>query len=296
MSSKKKIFGIGITGLVGSRLVSLMPDFEFENLSLETGVNIMDPSTLSILSTDKEHGIVLHLAAKADVDGCEQDRSQGKEGLAYKINVLGTKNVVEASKAAKKKIIYISTDFVFDGNSTPEGGYTETDTPNPINWYGQTKFEGEDIVRTSGLPYLIIRIAYPYQKEAFAQKKDFLHAIQDRLANGQPVAAITDHIMTPTYLDDIAFGIKKLISEDAEGIYHIVGSQSLSPYDAAVAIASIFGYDKNLISQTTREVFFKDRAERPYNLHLNNDKIKKLGVKMRGFEESLRDFASKNNI
>lgn len=288
MDNKTKIFGIGITGLVGSRIVALMPDYSFDNLSLETGVDITVPSTLSALRDDTDHTWVLHLAAKADVDGCEKDKPLGEAGAAYKINVLGTKNVVEACKATNKKIIYISTDFVFDGEKVKLNKYFEDDTPHPINWYAQTKFEGEEIVKNSGLPFVILRIAYPYQKDAFALKKDFFHAIQDRLAAGQPVVGVTDHIMTPTHLDDIAEAVKVIISNNAEGIYHAVGSQSLTPYEVAMLIADTFGYDKGLISKTTREEFFKDRAPRPFNLALNNDKIVKLGASMRTFEEGLK--------
>jgi dTDP-4-dehydrorhamnose reductase len=290
MSNKTKIFGVGISGLVGSRLMELLPQIAFDNLSLDTGVNIMDPSTLDVIRDDHDHPFVLHLAAKADVDGCEADKPLGEEGAAYKINVLGTKNVVEACKATNKKIIYISTDFVFDGKLTPEGGYKEEDTPNPINWYGQTKYDGEELIRNSGLPYIIVRIAYPFQKEAFALKKDFYHAIEERLKEGQQVTGITDHMMTPTYLDDIAFALGKLVEVNAEGIYHVVGSQSLSPYDAARTIAEMFGYDKSLVTKTTRAEFFKDRAPRPFDLTMNNDKIEKFGVKMKGFSDALKDF------
>lgn len=288
--NKTKIFGIGITGLVGSRIVELLPQFSFDNLSLETGVNITDSKTLDVIRNDRDHGWILHLAAKADVDGCEQDKALGDEGAAYKINVLGTKNVIEAAKLSKKKIIYISTDFVFDGKSTPEIGYTEDDTPNPLSWYAYTKYEGETLVMNSGLGYVIARIAYPFQENAFAQKKDFYHAIKDRLASGQPVAGITDHVMTPTHIDDIADALGKIIETNAEGIYHVVGSQSLTPYDAINTIAQRFGYDKNLISKTTRATFFAGKAPRPFNLTLNNAKIKKLGVTMRGFAEALKDF------
>lgn len=287
--NKTEIFGIGITGLVGSRIVELLPQFQFENLSLETGVNITDPSTLDVIRHDTTHSVVLHLAAKADVDGCERDKPLGVDGDAYKINVLGTQNVVDACKATDKKIIYISTDFVFDGQGTPDGGYREEDSPHPVNWYAETKYKGEEIVKNSHLPYVIMRIAYPYRKEPFALKKDFFHAIKDRLHDGQPVAGVTDHIMTPTYLDDIALALGKIIETNASGIFHVVGSESLTPYDAAIKIAETFGYDKSLISKTTREEYFKGKAERPFNLALNNDKIEKLGVRMRGFGESLHE-------
>ncbi len=284
----QKIFGIGISGLVGSKIVEVLKDkYIFDNLSLDTGVDITKPETLDVVRQDKEHSIVFHLAALADVDGCEKDKELGKESLAYKINVGGTQNVVDACRDGNKKMIYISTDFVFDGENTPVGGYSEDDNPNPVNWYSQTKFEGEEVVKNSGLDYLIMRIAYPY-RTAFEFKKDFVQAILGRLKNNQPIAGITDHIMTPTLVDDIALALDKLIETESKGIFHVVGGDSLSPYDAALKIAEVFDCDKSLISQTTREEYFKGKAKRPFNLTLNNAKIEKLGVKMMTFEEGLK--------
>ncbi len=288
-NNKTKIFGIGITGLVGSRIVELLEDkYTFDNLSLETGVNITDPATLDVIKNDTEHDIVLHLAAKADVDGCEEDKPLGEEGAAFRINVEGTKNVVDACRVMNKKIIYISTDFVFDGEKAPPYAYTEEDTPNPINWYAKTKYAGEEVVRDSGLEFLIVRISYPYRKE-FEIKKDFVRAIAGRLAEGKPIKGVTDHIFNPTFIDDIATALDILIQKNATGVYHVVGSQSLSPYDAALKIAEAFAYDKKLITKTTRAEYFSGKADRPFNLSLNNAKIEKLEVKMRTFEEGLKE-------
>jgi dTDP-4-dehydrorhamnose reductase len=284
-----KIFGIGVSGLVGSRITELLQDkYQIDNLSLDTGVDITNSATLDVIKKDQEHEIVLHLAAKADVDGCEKDKDLGKDGAAYKINVNGTENVVNACKNSNKKIIYVSTDFVFDGENTPEGGYTEEDSPNPINWYAETKYEGEKIVKNSGLEFLIIRLAYPYQQKDFELKKDFVHAIMNRLKNNQQIMAVNDHLMTPTFLDDFASCIDVLVENNAHGVYHTVGSQSLTPYDAALMIAEKFGLDKSLIQKTTRSEYFKNKAPRPFNLSMNNDKIEKLGIQLKTFSEGLQ--------
>lgn len=285
-----KIFIVGGSGLVGTRLVEQLQlqRHTLDDLSLDNGVDITDPSSLDILRNDKEHEVVLHLAAKADVDGCEQDKPLGKEGAAYRINVGGTKNVVEACEVSKKKLLYISTDFVFDGKKKPPAKYTEEDAPEPVNWYAQTKFEGEKIIRNSDVNYAILRIAYPYRDDVFELKKDFVHAIMGRLKENKPVAAITDHVMTPTYIDDIAYAIDTVIKKDGQGIFHVVGSQCVSPYDASMMIAQHFGFDKSLISKTTRAEYFKGKAPRPFNLSLNNAKIAKFGVTMRSFDEGLK--------
>lgn len=286
-----KIFGVGISGLVGSRITEVLHDkYTFTNLSSDTGIDITDPSTLSMIREDQEHEVVFHLAAKADVDGCEKDKPLGKEGVAYKVNVTGTENVVDACRAGKKKIIYVSTDFVFDGKNPPDGGYTEDDTPNPINWYAETKYLGEEVVRKSGIPYVIMRITFPYRSGESPEnvKPDFVHVIRDRLKRGEPTAGVTDQIITPTYIDDIAHAFDTFVEKEIVGTYHVVGSQSLSPYEVVEKIAEVYGLDKSLISKTTNQEFNKGRAPRPFKLLTNNDRIKKLGVTMRTFEEGLK--------
>jgi dTDP-4-dehydrorhamnose reductase len=286
-NQKRKIFGIGITGLIGSRIVELLSaTYDFQNLSLETGVDITDASTLSVIENDTEHEYVLHLAAKADVDGCEEDKAAGKNGAAWQINVEGTRNVVNAAKKSGKKIIYISTDFVFDGTKPKGEAYTEEDVPHPINWYAETKYEGERIVQDADIHYLILRIAYPY-RTPFPLKKDLVQAILTRLQAGQEIQAVTDHIMSPTYVDDIATALDALIKNKASGIYHVTGSGSLTPHELAMSIANQYSLDLSLIHETTRDVFFAGRAPRPYNLAMNNARIGKLGVKIKTVEEGL---------
>ena len=280
-----KILGMGLDGLVGSRIVELLGDkYEFENLSISTGIDITDRDTVLEKIKNSDAPIVFHLAAKTNVDGCELDKPLGKDGEAWKVNVLGTQNVADGSLESNKKLIYISTDFVFDGT---KDAYNEEDAPNPINWYAKTKFEGEKIVQSLRTPWIIVRIAYPYR--ANFTKLDFFRAILKRLQEGQSVAAVIDHIFTPTFIDDIAFALDALINNSSQGIFHVVGSQSLTPYDGAILIAKEFNLDTSKITQTTRSEFFNNRAPRSFQLRLNNDKISKLGVRMRTFEEGLRE-------
>lgn len=284
---KPQIIGLGLNGLVGSRVTELIGNkYELVSLDRSTGVDITKPETLTAIKNYKDSNFVLHLAAKTDVDSCEADKSFNEAGEAWKINVEGARNVAEICRETGKKIIYISTDFVFDGEK-PEGeSYSEEDDPNPINWYGRTKFEGEKAVERSGADFIIVRLAYPYRAK-YGAKKDFFRALRDRLAQNLPIAAVTDHIFCPTFIDDFAFALDKLIGTDGAGIYHAVGSQALSPYDGTMKIAEVFDLDTNLISKTTREEFFKDRAPRPFNCALKNDKIEQLGISLKGFGEGL---------
>lgn len=283
-----KIYTVGGSGLVGTRIVELLQDkYTIDDLSLTNGVDITNPASLDVIKKDTEHEVVLHIAAKADVEGCEKDKELGVEGAAFKINVNGTKNVAEACKVGKKKMLYISTDYVFDGKKEPPYKYKEDDKPDPVNWYAMTKYKGEQVVQEAGIPYAVVRIGYPYRADPFELKNDFVHVLMNRLANKLPLAGVTDHYMTPTFIDDIASAIDTIIKKDAEGIYHVVGSQSLTPYEAIQMIADRFGYDKSAVGKITREEFYKGKAPRAFNLSINNDKITQLGVKMRTFKEGL---------
>lgn len=285
---KTQVIGIGLNGLVGSRITEILSDkIEFIPMSSSIGVDITKPETLTTVKDYVNADFILHMAAKTDVDGCEKDKDLGESGEAWRINVQGTANVAEIARETGKKVIYISTDFAFNGEKPKGEEYTEEDQPNPINYYAQTKIDGERKLEESGADFLILRIAYPYRAE-FEAKPDFMRAIKNRLEQRLEVKGVTDHIFCPTFIDDIASALGLLIENDANGIYHVVGSERLSPYDASIKIAEVFGLDKNLISETTREEFFAGRAPRPYNLALSNAKIEKLGVKMSGFEESLQ--------
>ena len=205
-----KIIGTGLNGLVGSRIIELLnSSFEFENISRTTGVDITDANQALDVVSRSSAEIVLHLAAKTDVDGCEKDKDLREKGEAWKINVEGTKNIVKACEKSGKKLIYVSTDFVFDGEIGEGEFYTEESTPNPVNWYARTKYEGEKVVQQSSTPWVIVRLAYPYR--ANFTKPDFYRAIKKRLESGQPVAAVADHVFTPTFIDDFANCLKVLI-------------------------------------------------------------------------------------
>lgn len=294
-----KILGTGLTGLVGSRIVELLKNkHEFENASTSSGIDILNKDNLINFFNSSDASTVIHLAAKADVDGCEQDKEEdlrisslpikkqaeefGNRKSAWAVNVLGTQNVVDACIALNKKLIYISTDFIFDGE---KDFYTEEDSPNPINWYGKTKYEGEKLAMNPKIPWTVLRISYPYR--ATFSKKDFVRAIVGLLKNGEKVRAITDQIITPTFIDDLASVFDYFIQNNIGGIYNATGSNSLSPYEIAGKICRDLSLDRNLIEKTTGEEFFLGRAKRPSHLSLKNDKIRKLGISMKSFEEGL---------
>ncbi len=281
------ILGTGLSGLVGSRVTQLLSsEFIFENLSLETGVDITDADMVTTHLEKSDAPWVFHMAAYTGVQEAEKERGLGQKSTAWKVNVKATQNIADNCRRLGKKLLYIDTDYAFDGTKK---SYTEEDTPNPLGWYAITKSEGAKRVLSSG--GLVIRISNPYRARPVglpekSGKKDFVHKMFERMRAGQKVTAPTDQVFTPTFIDDIAVAIRVLVRLGASGIYHVVGSP-ISPYKAAGVIAKIFGYDKALVQKTSFAAMFNNRAPIPQYAALKNDKIKSLGVIMHSFAQGI---------
>ncbi len=273
-----KIAITGSTGLVGSRLINLLKtEFKFIPLGREV-VDITQKNQVWQKINQIDFDLFLHLAAYTNVDGAEKEKS-----LAWKINVEGTKNVFEVSLHKKKKFIYVSTDFVFDGNNPP---YFEGSLPRPISYYGLTKYEGEKIVKDKAM---IVRIAYPY-RASFEPKKDFVRTIKFLLEQKKPVFMVKDSLITPTFIDDIVFALKHLFKNYSCKVFHLVGSESLSPCDCGKLISKAFNLDGSLVQPTTYSLYFKNKAKRPrYSvIKTKNNEF----YKMKSFEQGLKELLS----
>lgn len=278
------ILGTGLSGLVGSRVTQLLsPEYAFEDLSLETGVDITDKDAVSAKITSSDAPWVFHFAAYTDVQGAEKERGKGNDSIAWKVNVEATGHIAEVCKATGKHMLYLSTDYVFDGVKKE---YDETDTPNPQGWYTHTKYEGEKFVTALGPLGLVIRISNPYRANPVG-KRDWVHKMMDRLAAGQPISAPGDQLFVPTFIDDLASTIRALVSHNRSGIVHAGGGSALSPFEAAQKIAAVFGYDAGLVTQTTFAAFSEGRAPYPQYAVLKNTTLASLGISMRSFDDGL---------
>lgn len=270
-----KIAITGATGLVGSRIVELLHrDFEFIPLSSsEFDISNAEKVTEKLRTLDFD--MFLHLAAYTNVDGAENERE-----LAHRINVEGTKNVFDAVTAKGKQLIYLSTDFVFDGTHPP---YYEDSVHHPLGYYAQTKYEGEQVVKDNAM---IVRIAYPY-RASFEPKKDFVRTLKSLLEQGRELRMISDASITPTFIDDIAMALAFLFKNYTPEIYHIVGGSSLSPYEAALKIADRFKLNKSLVKSTTYAEYSVGKAPRSQWSTIKTNK--NTFYKMKTFEEGLAE-------
>jgi dTDP-4-dehydrorhamnose reductase len=250
----------GATGLVGSRFVELYADkYEIFNMDLTTGVDITNKGTIEQFVKDHPAKAMIHLAAFTDTkEAFKQDGDH--EGICYKVNVLGTRNISQVAKSNNIHLIHISTDFVFDGTS--QDPYTEDLRVSPIDWYGKTKALAEQEVISSGASYTIVRIAYPYRAN-FPNKPDIIEKIRAGLESQSLFPQFGDTIITPTLVDDIAKGFDILVTNKPTGIYHLVGSSSHSPYELAKMVAQTYGYDESQVKEGSLTEYLKS-SPRPF--------------------------------
>lgn len=278
----------GASGMIGSRFLRLLPnDFQLvKNIDRAEGLDILDYPGLSTALSSVKADIIVHMAAFTDVNAAAQQ--EGKpDGMCFRINVLGTQNVVKLARQLNCRLIHISTDYVFDGAKPEE--YIETDKPNPIEWYGKTKYEAEKIVIGSGLNWCIARTAYPFLTE-FLGKLDLVRSRIKQMEDGNLPPQFTDHIITPTFVDQLSAALFKLIRSKAAGIYHLTGSTSLSDFDLSTEIARQFGFDETKIAKSSLSEFNKS-APRPYQqrMAMSNQKFEsQFGDTFTSFPEALK--------
>ena len=270
-----KVALTGASGLVGSRIVELLsPQFEFIPLS-QKDVDITVPEQVEPLLESLSYDLFLHLAAYTDVDGAEKNQK-----LAHVVNVDGTRNLFDATQKAHKPFIYISTDFVFSGTHPP---YDEASIPQPISVYGKTKYEGERLVKNKAM---IVRFAYPYRAHC-AEKKDFATRLRELMISGRELCMVEDAAMTPTFIDDIAHSLAYLFTHFSPEIFHLVGSSSLSPYEAANTIAQVFDIRNARIRPTSYTKFFANKAPRPQYATITS--TKNTFHPMKSFEDGMME-------
>jgi dTDP-4-dehydrorhamnose reductase len=232
--------------------------------------------------------IVIHTAAYTDVDGCELDAKK-----AYRINSEGTKNIALAAKAVGAMLIYISTDFVFDGKKKKP--YKETDRPNPLSTYADSKLKGELAIKKVLKKYFILRTSWLYGKNG----RNFVDIILNKAKKEKVLKVVDDQVGSPTYTKDLAKAIRVLLSRvfstaysvqrTAFGIYHVSNSGSVSWYNYAKEILRLTGSKVKVIPTTSREL--ARPAERPAMSVLDNSKFYKFtGYKIRRWNDALKEY------
>lgn len=283
------ILATGATGLVGSRFVEMFKDkYEVINMDLTIGVDITKVETFKpFFDAHPDAKALIHLAAFTDTNKAFAE-SGDKNGICYKVNVDGTRNIADICKERGIHLIHVSTDFIFDG--TKETAYTEDDQASPIEWYGETKAIAETVVKESGASYSIVRLSYPY-RATFDLKPDLIKKIRTGLESGKLYPQFTDTVITPTFIDDIARAFDKLIELKPQGIFHTVGSDSLSPYELARKVAVAYDFDPNVVKEGSLTEYLKT-ATRPFarTVKMSNQKASEvLGLHFATIDEGITE-------
>ena len=292
-AGSKRVLVTGSNGLLGQKVVEILSRSNNYNLLLtsrqEHSVFQDEMLTYRRLDTSDrpevrkaldefEPEIIINTAAMTNVDQCETDRE-----AAWKANVVSVENLVNSAKLVGSHLIHISTDYVFDGQNGP---YIELDRPNPVSYYGRTKLASENIIRTSGIPSTIIRTMILYGS-GYNVKVNFALWVLKNLIDGKPIRVVDDQIGNPTLADDLAFAIIKVMELERSGLYHISGSDLVSRYDFAVALAEIFEFNKKLITPV-KTTALKQAASRPMKSGFITLKAQTdLDVKMSGMRHGL---------
>jgi len=219
---------------------------------------------------------VIHTAAFTNVDGCETEKER-----AFKVNVEGTKNIALAAEKIKAKMVYISTDYVFDGE---RGLYKENDPPSPLNYYGLTKLKGEIEVEDICSDFIIARTSVIYGKG----RQNFATWIINELENGNKIRIVRDQFVSPTLNTDLANQLLALIEQDKTGLFHTAGGERINRYDFAVKLADSFGLRKELINSITSDEL-EWIARRPMDSSLDISKISRIQKPLK-VEEALGRF------
>lgn len=280
MERKGRVLIIGANGLVGRAIKEAFEaDYEVHAVDKDQ-VDVTVYNSVKRLIKDLSPHVVVNAAGFSDVDACER-----KSQLAFAVNAEGAKNVAKAASLVKAKVVYISSDYVFDGKKNAP--YTEEDQPNPLNVYGESKLLGEKYVQDLSEDFLIVRTQWLFGPHG----KNFVDTLLYLLDQGQErIEVVEDLVGSPTYTLDLAEALKVLLKKDAWGIYHVSNSGQCSWYELAREVLNLMGKDKvELVPISSADL--TRPARRPIFSVLSKEKFERdTGMKMRPWQEALAEY------
>ena len=228
--------------------------------------------------------IIINCAAYTQVDNCEIEKK-----LAWNVNVTGTENLVNCMEKRGERLIHISTDYVFDGRKKIPEPYVETDQPNPVSYYGKTKYESEKVVGKASDRHVIVRPAWMYGVNGYNFLKTMLSLA---LKNpGHEIKVVNDQYGSPTWSYALALQIERIIHAHAGGIYHATGEGFCTWFELAEYFLNKMQVPHNIVPCTSRE--YPTRAQRPKNSILENRHLKEKGINiMSQWQDDIDEFVS----
>jgi len=280
----ERLFITGGSGLLGSKFATITSDYEiittYNTNPRDDAVKLDITSEEDVLSKIESLNpdLLIHSAALTNVDYCEDHQEE-----ADKINAQGTLNLVKACEKVGAKLIYISTDFVFDGK---KGMYREDDETNPLSYYAKSKLKGEEYIQNSDIEYAISRVSVLY---GWHTNFNFVTWVINELKDGKEINIVTDEYNSPTFADNARDAILNIYSKGKEGIYHIAGDERINRFDFAVNIARVFELDETLLNPILSEELIRS-APRPMDSSLSVEKARNdLDIKLLNTTDGLKE-------
>jgi dTDP-4-dehydrorhamnose reductase len=292
-----KILVTGSKGLLGNKLSTLLraqpginliatargqksPDMDLIDYY---EMDVTDAKAVSNIISKVKPDVVINTAAMTMVDKCETEKE-----ACWIANVNAMENLIAACMNNKVHLVHVSTDFIFDGT---HGLLDETATPNPVNYYGESKLAAEKLIMASKLDWCILRTVLVYGITPGTLRSNIVLWVKESLEKGKTIQVVIDQWRTPTLVEDLAIGCFLAASKKAKGIYNISGKDFMTPYDIAIKTAEYFKLDKSLIKAADSNTF-KQPARRPLKTGFVIEKARKeLGYEPHSFEEGLHILA-----
>lgn len=275
-----RVLVTGGNGLLGTKMIELLlaegrepisASLEPEVLNRFLGefpyfqLDITDPDAVRALMLRTQPEAVIHTAAFTAVDACESQKE-----LSWRVNVEGTANVAKVCAETSTRLVHVSTEYVFDGESGP---YTEDDTPHPISHYGLTKLESEKAVREQCSDWVIGRTTVLFG-HAPNVRPSFVAWLVDKLSRGERVKIVDDQVGSPTLADNLAQMLLALLDSDRRELYNTVGDTVIDRYAFSVMAARLFQLDTGLIDRI-KTSDLNQPAPRPLRAGLIMEKFKR---------------------
>ncbi|MEI7652771.1 MAG: NAD(P)-dependent oxidoreductase [bacterium] len=286
-----KVLITGSKGLLGIELLRTVPS-DFEIIPTVNTNNVNDLSPFNFLRLDilnkKEvfrvvdklrPDVIIHAASLGNVDYCEKNQEE-----AYAVNVTGTENILQACLKYDCKLIFTSSNAVFDGTSAP---YSYRSVPHPLNYYGKTKLLSEKMIASSGVSHVIVRLLLLYGWHHPLERANPVTWIIEQLKNKREVSLVNDVRNNPMLSTHAAQCIWKMIQKDIQGIIHIAGHDVVSRFELGTAIAEVFGLDRKYLTEVTSAHFGSLAPRMPDTTYDTSQMTDLLGLSPFGLLESL---------
>ncbi len=298
-----RVFITGSTGLLGTALLHNAPKRIVIGGSVNKNrylpnilkvhyeeMDITRPRIVSRVIQSFKPDYIIHTAGIGNVDYCEEHQDE-----AWEVNVIGTRNIINAAKQAGSSVIFTSTNSIFNGMQPP---YHEDSDPDPLEYYGKTKVQSEEDLREGGIPHTIVRLITMYGWNNPYERLNPATWTIEKLQAGTELKMVTDVYNNFLKVESAAEAIWQVVQNKHKGRFHLAGKDIHNRHDFTVNVAKVFGLNHKLISPVTLD-FFPSHAPRPKNTCFQITKMKNvLGVepvKLKAGLTTMRDNPPKKN-